>query len=968
MATVRIQLRRGTAAEWSAVNPVLAAGEMGLETDTGDFKFGDGSTAWSGLSYSLGNAIDDYIPLSEKGVADGVATLDSNGFIPVAQLPGSAALDAEVNSAISTHNSDTTNVHGIANTAELETQTGAQAKADNAQGAAIAAAASDATSKANTAQSNAEATAAAALSAHESDTTGIHGIADTSILVTTTGTQTLTSKSLTSPALTGTPTAPTATAGTDTTQIATTAFVQDAIEAVVGAAPAALNTLAEIATSLNDDADLAGTLTASISEKVAKAGDTMTGALNMGNNKVTNLSSPTVNTDAANKSYVDSQIQSEGSSLLQSHAAVSNNVHGITNAADLVYTQDSRLSDERTPSDNSVTEGKIADDAVTTNKIADGAVSTGKIADIAINTAKLADGSVATAKIADGAVTAAKISDGAVSTAKISDESVTSAKLASSAVSTDKIAGLAVTTAKINDLAVTTAKIADSNITEAKINTGAVTADKIGAGAVTELKIADGSVTSAKIANGTIANEDISTTAAIAQSKIADLTTDLAAKAPLAGPTFTGTVVLPSTTSIGNVSATEIGYVDGVTSAIQTQLDSKLASSTASSTYAPIASPTFTGTVSGISKSMVGLGNVDNTSDANKPVSTATQTALDAKLSLAGGTMTGALTLSGAPTQDAHAATKAYVDNVSAGINFHQPVRVATTGNITLSGTQTIDGVSLSVGDRVLVKDQTTQTQNGIYVVASGAWTRATDADNTPNGELAGGDFTLVLEGTINSGYGYVCSNTSAITIGTTNVTYVAFNAAKAVTAGTGLTETTPGTLAVDSSTVQLRVSNVSDTEIGYLDGVTSAIQTQLDAKSPTSSPTFTGTVTVGASGIAFTDKTQTKAGVPSLTPILSAVGANTTLDALGTDAAVRDSLVPISGAFNVSFEATGNAKYAIGSSITFYQSAGTGGNITGNGVTILSTPGSTLRTTYSSVTATKVAASTWLLAGDLKA
>ena len=71
----------------------------------------------------------------------------------------------------------------------------------------------------------------------------------------------------------------------------------------------------------------------------------------------------------------------------------------------------------------------------------------------------------------------------------------------------------------------------------------------------------------------------------------------------------------------GNVSNTEFQYLDGVTSAIQTQLDSK----------APIASPTFTGTVSGITKSMVGLGNVDNTSDANKPVSTATQTALNAK-------------------------------------------------------------------------------------------------------------------------------------------------------------------------------------------------------------------------------------------------------------------------------------------------------------------------------------------------
>jgi hypothetical protein len=91
--------------------------------------------------------------------------------------------------------------------------------------------------------------------------------------------------------------------------------------------------------------------------------------------------------------------------------------------------------------------------------------------------------------------------------------------------------------------------------------------------------------------------------------------------APVNNPTFTGNVVLPSTTSIGNVSSTEISYVDGVTSAIQTQLDTK----------APIANPTFTGTVSGVSKSMVGLGNVDNTSDANKPISTATQTALNGK-------------------------------------------------------------------------------------------------------------------------------------------------------------------------------------------------------------------------------------------------------------------------------------------------------------------------------------------------
>jgi hypothetical protein len=132
--------------------------------------------------------------------------------------------------------------------------------------------------------------------------------------------------------------------------------------------------------------------------------------------------------------------------------------------------------------------------------------------------------------------------------------------------------------------------------------------------AVTTIKITDSSVTAAKIENETITNNKIAQNAAIDWTKIA-----------------------PSST----VSATELGYLDGVTSAIQTQIDAKLASATAASTYAPIASPTFTGTVSGVTKSHVGLGNVDNTTDAGKPVSTATQTALDLKANLAGPTFTG---------------------------------------------------------------------------------------------------------------------------------------------------------------------------------------------------------------------------------------------------------------------------------------------------------------------------------------
>jgi hypothetical protein len=98
------------------------------------------------------------------------------------------------------------------------------------------------------------------------------------------------------------------------------------------------------------------------------------------------------------------------------------------------------------------------------------------------------------------------------------------------------------------------------------------------------------------------------------------ISTALGLKAPLASPTFSGTVSLPSTTSVGTVSANEIGTLYGVTSSIQGQLDLK----------APLESPTFTGTVSGVSKSMVGLGNVDNTSDLNKPLSSAASAAIGA--------------------------------------------------------------------------------------------------------------------------------------------------------------------------------------------------------------------------------------------------------------------------------------------------------------------------------------------------
>jgi len=127
------------------------------------------------------------------------------------------------------------------------------------------------------------------------------------------------------------------------------------------------------------------------------------------------------------------------------------------------------------------------------------------------------------------------------------------------------------------------------------------------------------------------------------------------------------------------------------------------------------------------------------------------------------------------------------VDAARTGLDAKESVRVATTANITLSGTQTIDGIALSAGNRVLVKNQTSASQNGIYVVASGAWTRATDAD--VSAEVTPGMFTFVEQGTANATTGWVLATSGAITLGTTALSFVQFSGAGVVTAGAGLTQ-----------------------------------------------------------------------------------------------------------------------------------------------------------------------------------
>lgn len=174
------------------------------------------------------------------------------------------------------------------------------------------------------------------------------------------------------------------------------------------------------------------------------------------------------------------------------------------------------------------------------------------------------------------------------------------------------------------------------------------------------------------------------------------------------------------------------------------------------------------------------------------------------------------------PTNAQDAATKNYVDSVAQGLDVKASVRAATTANITLSGAQTIDGVAVVAGDRVLVKNQTTTAENGIYVAAAAAWSRAVDADTWAEIVAA---FTFVEEGTINADTGWVSTVNAGGTIGTTAVAFTQFSGAGAYIAGNGLTSSgntfnvvgTANRISVAADSIDIDAAYVGQTSITTL-------------------------------------------------------------------------------------------------------------------------------------------------------
>jgi hypothetical protein len=202
----------------------------------------------------------------------------------------------------------------------------------------------------------------------------------------------------------------------------------------------------------------------------------------------------------------------------------------------------------------------------------------------------------------------------------------------------------------------------------------------------------------------------------------------------------------------------------------------------------------------------------------------------------------GQVRYTGSDTNTQAVATRGYVDSVAAGLDPKQSCKVATTANITLSGTQTIDGVSVSAGDRVLVKDQTTGSQNGIYICSADAWSRSSDM---AAGSDAAGNQMFIEQGTVNGDLGFVCvSNKGSAVVGTNELTFSIFSRQSDTEAGAALSKTGNRLdVEVDDSSIEIS----SDALRVKAAGITDAMLAGSISNSKLSNSTISG-VALGSS------------------------------------------------------------------------------------------------------------------------
>lgn len=993
MATL-IQIRRDTQQNWITNDPVLAAGEFAFSIDENKIKVGNGVSNWTSLLYinATPSEITSQINAAIASVIDTApAALDTLNELAAA-INDDPTFFTTIATNLSNHESDTTNIHGIANTADLATKSYADS----------------------------------AVSTHSNDTTDIHGISNTSDLVYINDSRLSDAR---------TPVAHTHTTS-DITSF--TEDVQDVIGDMVSS-----NTESGISVSYDDES---GKLNFNVNDPTITLSGDVTGSATMtdlGNVNITTtiaadsvaLGNDTTGDYVATISGTQDQIIVSGSgsetaavtlSLPQDVATTSSPTFaggtldavriGITNAnkidtssGNLILDSDGgtvQIDDNLTVSGNLTINGTTTTINANTITVDDKNIELGSV-DTPTDLTADGGGIILKGDTDKNISWSASTSSWSLSE-NLNIESNKVIKFGGTSVlsATDYIGNAATVTNGVYTTGVYVNPSWINQLEWSKITSTPTTllgygiSDIDAAKTYLELQHVENTALSTWSGSTSITFLGTITTGTWNGSVISDNYVDESV-ARLNSPTFTGSVILPSVTSIGDVSSAEISYLDGVTSSIQSQLDGKLESSVASTTYAPLESPTFTGnvllplgtsigdvssteisyldgvtssiqnqlnskaptesptftgTVSGISKSMVGLGSVDNTSDLDKPISTAQQSALDLKSNLSGATFTGFITLHADPTQAMHAVTKQYVDETSEGLQTKPAVEIATTGNLsatynngtngvgaTLTATSNeafpeIDGITLSSTtpgqNGVLVKNQTNPAHNGRYNLTqigngSTPWilTRCGLCDEVD--EIPGA-YIFVKRGTLNAGSGWtlIVSDPTTFVVGTDSISAFQFSGAGTITAGTNV--------------------SVTGSQVSVI-----------------TNPTFSGLITA-SSGVAYSDGTQTKVGVPSISSFVPKT-ANYTLD----DLTLRDNIIEMdsTSATTVTIPPDSSLNLPVGSSLDIIQiNTGEVTIAAGAGVTVNSTPGLKLRTRWSSCTLLKRAANTWIVYGDLKA